>query len=637
MSDNNSAMKFPYGISDFNKIITEDYFYCDRTDRIRTLESAGNSLLFLRPRRFGKSLLLSMLANYYDLAKADSFEKLFGNLLIGRNPTKLHNKYFILKWDFSRIDPFGNIEDIKRALYDYINRTVKKFRTYYKDYLIPEIEINKNNALDSISALTDAVSTTDYSIYLLIDEYDNFANEVMMSDQRNKDNYEALVYGDGLLKTLFKTIKALAGESLFDRTFITGVSPVIMSDITSGYNIAKNIYLDTEFNDLCGFTEKEIADALKQITDKCGYNETKAEDALDIMREYYNGYSFDYKAKSTIYNPTLALYFFDRFHNNCEYPEKMLDGNLAADEAKLEYIAGIPGGGELLLSLPENDNQIVISELEERFGIKRILDTKTKDFTFMASFLYYFGVLTMAGKTEAGELILKTPNLVVQSLYVDIIREMLLPESLEKDEGVNAAKKLYQKGDIKPVCDFIEQKYFQVFSNRDYISANELTVKTAFLTLLYNNILYIMDSEPETGRGYADLTMIIRPDMRQYKILDILLEFKFVHLKEAGMTGEQAKQLRCRGGINFCPGEQAKQLKRRGGINFRPKAGRSGINFRPGELEAIPEMQKKMKEAEKQLVQYGAALENKHKNLRLKKFAVVALGFERLWTKEVHS
>jgi hypothetical protein len=590
-------MKFPYGISDFNKIITKGYFYCDRTDRIRAFEESGDSLLLLRPRRFGKSLLLSMLANYYDIAKADSFEKLFGNLLIGRNPTELHNKYFILEFDFSCVKASGTAYDIERSLYDHINERIKGFKLYYRNYSIPEITINENNALASIESLVSAVRITDYPIYLLIDEYDNFANEVMMSTGEN--NYEALVYSDGLLKTLFKTIKSSAGRSLFDRTFITGVSPVVMSDITSGYNIAENIYLEPELNDLCGFTEKEITDALKKIEEKCGLKKGKADAALDIMREYYNGYSFDYEADTKIYNPTLALYFFKKFYKNCKYPEKMLDSNLAADEAKLEYIADLTRGPELLLRLPENDNHIIISELEERFGIKRMLEDTSKDFTFMASFLYYFGVLTMAGRNDTGEIRLKVPNLVTQALYVNNIREILLPDPFKRDEGVNAAKKLYQKGDIKPVCNFIEQKYFQIFSNRDYISANELTIKTAFLTLLYNDILYIMDSETETGRGYADLTMIIRPDMRQYKILDILLEFKFVHLQEAGLTGEQAKSLSQK------------------------------------ELESFPEMQKKMKEAEKQLIKYGAALENKHKNLRLKKFAVVALGFERLWAEEV--
>jgi hypothetical protein len=599
MPNKNLAVQFPYGLSNFDKIIRENYFYCDRTDKIPTLESAGHSLLFLRPRRFGKSLLLSMLATYYDIAKADSFDKLFGNLLIGQNPTKLHNSYFILKWDFSRVNPLGNEKDIKKSLYNRINKSIELFRMYYRDYLSAEIVINQEDALDSIESLTNSVRMSDYSVYLLIDEYDNFANEAMMSANGNPSNYEALVYGDGLLKTLFKVIKSSVGDSLFERTFITGVSPVVMSDITSGYNIADNIYLESEFNDLCGFTEKEITDALEKIEDKCSFKKGNAGAALNIMRGYYNGYSFDYESAVTIYNPTLALYFFKKFYKKCKYPEEMLDSNLATDEAKLEYISKIPGGMQLLLNLCETDNQIAIKKLENRFGIKRMLENTSKDFTFMASFLYYFGVLTMADSTETGERLLRIPNLVIQSLYIDIVREKLLPEPLKRDKGVNAAKLLYQKGDIRPVCDFIEQKYFKVFSNRDYIHANELTIKTAFLTLLYNDILYIMDSEPETGRGYADLTMIIRPDARQYKILDILLEFKFVPLKGAGITGDQAKKLSQK------------------------------------ELEAIPEMQTKMKEAEEQLTKYGTALENKHKNLRLKKFAVVALGFERLWAEEV--
>ncbi len=201
----------------------------------------------------------------------------------------------------------------------------------------------------------------------------------------------------------------------------------------------------------------------------------------------------------------------------------------------------------------------------------------------------------MEGETVTGELRLKTPNLVTQGLYVERIREMLLPEPDDRDNGVWAAEKLYQKADIKPVCEFIEEKYFKVFSNRDYIWANELTIKTAFLTLLYNDILYIMDSETEIDKKFTDLTMIIRPDMRRFEIFDVLLEFKFVKLKDAGLTGEQAR----------------------------------GLNR--DELENIPQMDTQMKEAQKRLKQYGDALEQKYKNLALKRFAVVSLGFERLW------
>ena len=172
---------------------------------------------------------------------------------------------------------------------------------------------------------------------------------------------------------------------------------------------------------------------------------------------------------------------------------------------------------------------------------------------------------------------------------------MLLPEPFDRDEGRLAAKQLYTKGNMEPLCEFVEQRFFKVFRNRDYQWANELTVKTAFLTLLYNDILYIMDSEKEIGRGYADLTMIIRSDMRRFKILDILIEFKYVSLKDAGLTGEKAREL----------------------------SGR--------ELQTLPRMRAKMEEAKNQVEQYGNALEEKYVNLRLKRYGVVSLGFERLW------
>ncbi len=410
-------------------------------------------------------------------------------------------------------------------------------------------------------------------------------------------DYEALVYGDGLLKTLFKAIKASAGNSSISRTFITGVSPVVMSDITSGYNIAENIYLASRFNNLCGFTEKEIAETIERCAGNCEIEASETAKALDMMRAYYDGYSFTYGAEANIYNPTLAIYFLKQFDELCEYPRKMLDSNLAADESKMRYISGITKGRQLLLDLVTGDKSIVISELEDRFGINQMLSDESKDLTFMASFLYYFGVLTIAGETSLGQLVLKTPNLVTQGLYVNRIRRMLLPDPADRDDGVWAAEKLYQTGDIAPVCKFIEERFFKVFSNRDYRWANELTVKTAFLTLLYNDILYIMDSEAEIGKKFTDLTMIIRPDMRRFEIFDILLEFKFVTLKEAGLTGDAAKEL-------------TRQ-----------------------QLENLPEMRAKMKEAELRLGQYGDILEQKYQNLRLNRFAVVSLGFERLWAK----
>ena len=588
-------MKYPYGISDFGSIIRENYFYCDRTDKIPLLENSKYQL-FIRPRRFGKSLVLSMLENYYDVAKKDEFEAIFGGLKIGRNPTESRNSYFILKFDFSCVDPTGSAEDVKRALFNHINGCIEEFYAFYKykGYDLFQIKVNFDDALYSLKSLVSSVRLTPYPVYLLIDEYDNFANTVMMGVQSTGKRYEALVHDEGPLRTFFKSVKASTSGSMFDRVFITGVSPVVMSDITSGYNIAKDIYFEPEFNDLCGFKQNEIEDVLEKIVDTCGFEKERIQEAVNLIQTYYNGYTFSHAADEHIYNPTLCLYFLEQFEKTCGYPRKMLDSNLAVDDSKLEYIAQIPRGRDLLMKLVQKDKDVVISDIEDRFGIKDMLTDKSKDNTFLVSFLYYFGVLTIAGDTEDLQIILKVPNLVMQSLYVERVQKMLLPEPDDRDDGKLAAEKVYQKGDMVPLCRFMEERYFRVFHNRDYRWANELTVKTAFLTLLYNDIIYIMDSEKEVDRRYADLTMIIRPDKRYGKVFDVLIEFKFVKLKDAKLSAEQARDLS------------------------------------EDEVCLIPEIAKQMEDGKKQVEDYGEKLEQRHGNLRLKKFVVVALGFERV-------
>ncbi len=251
-------MKFPYGITDFKEIVTNDYLYCDRTRNIPLLERA-KSQLFIRPRRFGKSLLLSMLEHYYDVARRDEFEEIFGELQIGKNPTELRNSFFILRLDFSCVDAGGSTEYIRQSLYNHINACIDGFcRSYrHKGYDIPEFEINPTDAVMSLRLLTNAVNTLGIPVYLLIDEYDNFANTVMMQGGgTSRERYQELVHDQGVLKTLFKAIKSSTSSTGFDRVFITGVSPVVLSDITSGYNIAENIYFSRRLNDLCGFRDK---------------------------------------------------------------------------------------------------------------------------------------------------------------------------------------------------------------------------------------------------------------------------------------------------------------------------------------------------------------------------------------------
>ncbi|MBF0413164.1 MAG: AAA family ATPase [Desulfamplus sp.] len=620
-------MKLPYGISDFRSIVLRSYYYCDRTDLIHELENSRFQL-FLRPRRFGKSLLLSMLENYYDVAKKNEFDAMFGHLKIGQNPTPLRNSFFILKWDFSCVDASGTLDNIRQSLYDHINYCIKEFILYYKDYGIPEITVEQNNALISIKSLTSAIHTMTLPVYLLIDEYDNFANEVMMSSIMKTERYESLVQKEGILKTVFKNVKASSSNSIFDRVFITGVSPVVMSDLTSGYNIAENIYFEPEYNTLCGFTQDEVYKLVEQIVDErfdslsssdmtteslsnrateslsdkkieSSDKEKEINQAVELMRVYYNGYRFSLDADEKVYNPTLALYFLKQFDKSGKVPRNMFDDNLAMDEAKLIYISSISGGRQLIIDLMQEEHQALISEISRKFGIQRMLSDKTHDRAFLVSFLYYFGILTLSGQDQYGKLTLKVPNTVIKRLYVEHIHEMLIPEAMERDDGKSAAEKLFQNGEIDELCKFVEQRYFKVFHNRDYRWANELTVKTAFLTLLYNDILFIMDSEKEIDRRFADLTMIIRPDMRKFQIFDVLVEFKFVSLSTAGLTGEEAKALSVE------------------------------------ELAIHPKISSAMDEAVKQVKDYAVILKGRYPELRLKSFAVVSLGFDRLCWKQV--
>ncbi len=587
--------KFPYGISDFNLLIRGNYFYVDRTNHIRLIEEAGNQILFLRPRRFGKSLLLSMLENYYDVAKADQFAQLFGHLAIAQNPTPIHNQYFVMKWDFSNVSPGSDNKQIEKTLSDYLNESIQDFADYYQSLLQTSISINPSNAVASFLSLLRAVRTTPYKLYLLIDEYDNFANEVMMSNHElSKSRYDALLSGEGILRVLFKAVKSATSGRGLERVFITGVSPVAMTDITSAYNVAKNIYLKLEFNDLCGFKESELAAIVNQIAKECDLSSAKAQQALTLMKTYYDGYCFNYRKVEEVYNPTLALYFLESFQQDCQFPRQMLDQNLAMDRGKLSYIANLLNGKSLISQALDENPPLSILDLSDRFSVKDVLFA-SKDTTFIVSLLYYLGILTLNGETEYGELRFKIPNLVIRKLYVEQLFEMYLPDESERFRARQMARNFFHTADLQEICDFMEQKYFKVFDNIDYKKTNELTIKTAFLTVLFDDVSYIMDSETAIKRRYADLTMILRPERRKFPIYDFIIEFKFIKLAELNLSGEKARKLT------------------------------------KNELNALPLVKKKLADAKKQLLDYKTGLQKKYDDeLKLKLISVVAVGFERV-------
>jgi hypothetical protein len=592
-------LKFPYGISDFYKVRTNGYVYIDRTDRIPLLEEAGDQLVFLRPRRFGKSLWLSTLENYYDVAKADEFERLFGDLAVGRQPTPRHNTYFILRWDFSLVSAQGGLEEIGQAMHNHLNMTIKNFGLRYRRWLSAPLELHPTDALASFQALLGLVRQTPYRLYLLIDEYDNFANEVLMSQAAaGSERYKALLYGEGLLKTVFKAVKGAGSGLGLDRAFTTGVAPIVLSDLSSGYNVARDISLNPGLKRLCGFTETEIEGLLQQVTAECALSSEALTAALDTMRTFYNGYAFGEEPTDLVYNPTLALYFLQHLVETCQMPRELLDSNLAMDRGKIAYIAGLPHGAPVIADTLNPDRPPTIARLAQRFGVEDVL-TQVKDAPFMVSLLYYFGVLTLERITEEGELVFRIPNLVARKLYVEQLRDRLLPEFGDRADRTTAARTLYQTGDLQPLCEFIETRYFRVLDNRDYRWANELTVKMAFLTLLFDDLFYITDSEPALERSYADMTLIVRPDMRKYTLQDVLLEFKYLSLADLGLSGEAVKAT--------------------------PRT----------ELAALPPVAAALAAATREAEGYRATLQAVYgAKLRLHTYAIASLGFDRLvWVK----
>ena len=536
-------MKNPYAISNFESIRLEGYEYVDRTDRIPQTENVGKYLLFLRPRRFGKSLWLSTLKNYYNIAKAQDFEKLFSGTWIYDHPTPLHNQYFVLKWDFSCVD--CSADRVEQSLYQHINDCIRRFELDYQDILPEKIQIHPEQAMSSFFSLLSVISMTDHQLYLFIDEYDNFANEMIANRQDEK--YFSMTGLGGFMKTLFKQLKSATEGLGLDRMYLTGVTPVLLSDVTSGDNIRTDIHMLPLFDDLCGFTASEIKMLIRTFSDSLEkktrflfpegtpmFPESKEKWVIDIyelMKNLYDGYIFSPYTNKRIYNPTLVMYLLKHIEQlDGQLPHSLMDHNLVTDEGRLEYIAELPGGKELIMELNQNKH-VEISEVTSRFGLKAMATVSSKTRSFMGSYMYYMGMLTLSKQSSSGTTCLTIPNPVTQNLYIDGIARWIIPDPQIKDLGMDVAEKLISKGQIAPLRQYIEKHIFPSFNWRDRRWVNELTIKTIFMCLLNNNN-YIMISERQSRSGFADLAMIVRPDCRKYQLIDILIEFKYIPPKD---------------------------------------------------------------------------------------------------------
>lgn len=594
-------MQIPYGLADFYSLRKEGQLYVDRTQYIPIVEALGRQLLFLRPRRFGKSLWLSTMANYYDFRNATEHADLFAGLAMER-PTPLAHSYFVLHWDFSIIDPnspFGEgsrVQRIGAEIHRYLNNTVKTFVSDFRDHLAQPVDL-ESDAFSTLENLLAAIRQTPYRLYLLIDEYDNFANEVLAADS---DAYEELVTTDGPFKRLFKWVKAAMAGKGIDRLFITGVSPLVLSDITSGMNVTESITLYRELNALCGFTEEEVEDLLQELHAERDKPPWSVAETLDMLCTWYNGYRFSANATEAVYNPTLVLYFLKHLQRTDNYPERILDANLSADEGKLGYLAHATAGQDAVINLIREERPLAIRQLLDSFTLRSLMQRSSQDASFLGSYLFYFGMLTLSpGETTPPPHELVIPNKAVQGLYMERLREMLMPLGTSRTLADNTVFTFFGDGQLEPLLDFIEKDLFPTFSNRDATWANELTIKTIFLTLLWNEATYITHSEPELEHRYADLCLLRRPDVTD-TVPDLLFEFKRLPLRDLGMSGHEIRDM-----------SRTKLLQ----------------------LKAV---KKALEQAEEQLEAYQSALERRHgHSLKLRSYAVLALGFERLVTRRL--
>jgi len=579
-------MKFPYGIMNFETIIKENYYFVDRTDYIKKIEDYGRYLFMLRPRRFGKSLWLSILYHYYDINKANKFDELFGNLIIGKNPTNLHNQFLVLQFDFSKIDIQTDIKQIHKKIHKYCNNTIKHFYYSYKEHLSREIKITDDDCISTLGITIDIASESGKKLYILIDEYDNFVNELIVTS-RDQDYY-GMATGEGLLKTFFKVLKDGTKTSV-DRIFITGVSPILMSDISSAFNIAEDIYLQKDFNSMLGFEENEVTQVLKETLAACNKHE-KLTEATNMLSHFYNGYKFSAKANENIYNPTLTLYFLKQLLVNRNYPEEMFDSNLDMDISKLDYIAKLSGGRNRIFDIIFNEEYVSATRIIPRFKLMELAHLEKKNEDYIWSYLLYHGLLAIKDSSGLG-VNLKIPNSVSKNFYYDRIRDLLFPQPLDLAEIHEA---FFLQLDIDKFCAYMEQNMLSILSNRDYLQGNELTYKVMFLTAMYRNDMYLIDSEPEITRQYCDLLYLARPDTREnYRLLDILIEFKYVSLDEIKMSGEKLRHID------------------------------------RTDLKTHPIVITRLKEAEQQLKNYQNKLEKKH-HIKLRIVALVGIGFDRI-------
>mgnify|MGYP000458974105 FL=1 len=530
--------RIPYGMMNFEDIRLDNYYYVDKTSFIPLIEQSDRFFFFIRPRRFGKSLTLNMLQHYYDVRAKDKFEALFSDLYIGKHPTQDRNSYLVLKLNFSGIT--GELNNYREGLDAHCLTMFDYFCDIYAEYLpqgIKEKLDEKKGAVEQLEFLYTECNKTNQKIYLFIDEYDHFTNAIL-SDAESLARYTNETHQEGYLRAFFNKVKA-GTDSCIKRCFITGVSPVTMDDLTSGFNIGTNYSLTPEFNEMMGFTEEEVREMLEYYSTTSHFNHT-IDELIGIMKPWYDNYCFAKQCygKVTMYNSNMVLYFVKNYIRYGEVPGEMVEENIRIDYEKLRMLIRkdkeFAHDASIIQTLVSQG--YITGELKKGFPAINIANPDN-----FVSLLYYFGMLTISG-TYKGKTKLTIPNQVVQEqLYTYLLNTYneadLSFSSYEKNELASA---LAYDGKWHAYFGYIADCLKHYASQRDK-QKGEFFVHGFTLAMTAQNRFYRPISEADTQEGYADIFLCpmldIYPDMKH----SYIIELKYAKYKDPESRVEELR------------------------------------------------------------------------------------------------
>ena len=525
-----SYPRIPYGEADFKRIRINGWLYVDKTRFVHALEEERYAF-FIRPRRFGKSCWVSLLDNYYDRTRADAFEAVFGGTDLGRQPTADRHRYVVLRFNFSAFD--DTLDTLRERFEEYCQLVVRYALGRNGD-LFPETVrqhiCSRPSVTGQLNELFLYANDHGIPLYVLIDEYDNFANTVLA--HHGEEAYQAFTHGGGFYRNFFATLKDGAGYSDggLERLFITGVSPITMDDVTSGFNIGKNISLRPEFNDMLGFTEEEVRNLLEMYRD-CGSFNQDVEAALAVMREWYDGYRFAEEAEGVLYNTDMVLYFLAESMPNKRAPRELIDTNVRIDYGKLRHLLTVNrqlnGNFDLLRQIIGEET--ADSTIQLSFPLERL--NRRENFL---SLLHYFGLLSIRDVAH-GVPRLGIPNQTVKRLMYGYLRDAYDDVGIFSVDVYTFSRLMWQMafyGAWQPVLDFLRDALVEQTGIRDYMDGEKVVhgFVAAYLSLVDQ---FLLHSEYELNKGYADL--YLEPFVAQYPDVGYgyVLELKYVKRSEA--------------------------------------------------------------------------------------------------------